>query len=124
MGNRILLYLGSALPLLWGVAHLVPTRSVLNGFGDITADNRRTLAMEWIGEGVTLIFLGLFVVVVTLIDSSTRQAKAVYALAFAMLNTLSLVSLLTGFKNRLIVFKLCPLIFTLSSLLILAGALA
>jgi hypothetical protein len=124
MGNRILLYLGSALPLLWGVAHLVPTRSVLNGFGDITADNRRTLAMEWIGEWVTLIFLGLFVVVVTLIDSSTRQAKAVYALAFAMLNTLSLVSLLTGFKNRLIVFKLCPLIFTLSSLLILAGALA
>lgn len=124
MGNRILLYLGSALPLLWGVAHLVPTRSVLNGFGDITADNRRIVAMEWIGEGVTLIFLGLFVLIVTLIDPTARQAKAVYALAFVMLNILSLVSLFTGFKNRFIAFKLCPLIFTLSSLLILAGALA
>ena len=124
MTGRILLYLGAAMPLIWGAAHLVPTRSVLRGFGDIGADNRRIAAMEWISEGVALIFLGFFVLVVTLIDPSTRQARAVYALAFAMLNTLSLVSLFTGFKNRFIAFKLCPLIFTLSSLLILAGALA
>lgn len=123
MTGRILLYLGAALPALWGAAHLFPTASVLRGFGGISADNRRIVAMEWIGEGVTLIFLGLFVLVVTLIDPATRQAEAVYAVAFLMLNTMSLVSLFTGFKNRLIVFKLCPVIFTLSSLLILAGAL-
>jgi hypothetical protein len=124
MTGRILLYLGAALPLLWGAAHLVPTRSILEGFGDSVPDNRRIVAMEWIGEGVALIFLGLFVFVVTLIDPSTLQARAVYAVAFVMLNTLSLVSLFTGFKNGFILFKLCPVIFTASSLLILAGALA
>ena len=124
MGNRILLTLGAALPLIWGIAHLAATRSVIHGFGDITPDNTRIVAMEWIGESVALIFLACFVLAVTLIDPSSRQAKAVYALAFAMLNVLSLVSLFTGFKNRFIAFKLCPVIFTVSSLLILAGALA
>lgn len=124
MGNRILLTLGAALPLVWGVAHLIPTRSVIHGFGDISSDNRRIVAMEWISEAVALIFLGCFVLAVTLIDPSTRQARAVYAVAFVMLNTLSLVSLFTGYKNSFIAFKLCPVIFTVSSLLILAGAMA
>ena len=58
MLNQILLYLGALLPLGWGIAHLSPTKAVVAGFGEISIDNRRIITMEWITEGVALIFLG------------------------------------------------------------------
>jgi len=119
--NPIFFYLAAFLVFAWGVAHLFPTKSVLRGFGEITADNRRIIAMEWIVEGAALIFIGLLVTAVTAVGHNSPVARTVYWLSFAMLNALSLISLFTGFKVRLIPFKLCPAIFTGSSLLILLG---
>jgi hypothetical protein len=62
--NSILLYLGAALTTLWGISHLFPTGNVVKGFGAISADNRHIITMEWINEGVTLIFTGVLVAVV------------------------------------------------------------
>jgi len=123
MINQVLLYLGAFFTLAWGVSHLFPTRSVVKGFGQISQDNRHILTMEWIVEGVCLIFIGLLVAVVTLIDRTGTASRAVYWIAFAELNVLSIVSLFTGFKVNFLPFKLCPLIFTTSSLLILLGSL-
>jgi hypothetical protein len=55
------LYLAGAVLGVWGVAHLFPTRNVVNGFGAITQDNRRVITMEWINEGATLIFIGVLI---------------------------------------------------------------
>ena len=123
MVSEILLYVGGFLPLAWGVAHLLPTRSVVAGFGDISQDNKRIITMEWVVEGVSLIFIGLLVVAVTFIDRSSSVAKVIYWLCFAELNVLSIVSLLTGFKVGFLPFKLCPVIFTGSSVLIILGSL-
>ena len=123
MVSEILLYVGGFLPLAWGVAHLFPTRSVVAGFGDISQDNKRIITMEWVVEGVSLIFIGLLVVAVTFIDRSSSVAKVIYWLCFAELNVLSIVSLLTGFKVGFLPFKLCPVIFTGSSVLIILGSL-
>ena len=79
--------------------------------------------MEWVVEGVSLIFIGLLVVAVTFIDRSSSVAKVIYWLCFAELNVLSIVSLLTGFKVGFLPFKLCPVIFTGSSVLIILGSL-
>jgi hypothetical protein len=121
MANRILLYAGSALILFWGVAHLFPTKSVVRGFGGISRDNKRIITMEWIIEGVSLIFIAAVVISVTLIDRSAAVSKAIYWLCFVVLNVLSVVSLMTGFKIRFLPFKLCPVIFTTASILILLG---
>ena len=121
MINQILLYLGSAVPLFWGIAHLFPTKSVVRGFGDISLDNQRIITMEWIIEGVSLIFIGVIVSLVTYIDHTAVISKTIYRASFIMLNTLSLISLMTGFKVRFLPFKLCPVIFTTSSVLILLG---
>ncbi|HOW81807.1 MAG TPA: hypothetical protein PK573_04555 [Spirochaetota bacterium] len=43
---------------------------------------------------------------------------------FFVLNVLSLVSLCTGFRIKYVPFRLCPVIFTASSVLILAGIYA
>jgi len=124
MTGSILLYIGSLLPLGWGIAHLFPTRAVVQAFGDISSDNRRIITMEWILEGVALIFVGLLVALVTFVDPTGTASRAVYWSAFGVLNIFSAVSLFTGFRNSFIAFRLCPLIFTGSSILVLAGALS
>jgi hypothetical protein len=121
MVNQVLLYIGSALVLFWGVAHLFPTKSVVRGFGGISSDNKRIIAMEWIIEGVSLIFIGAIIIAATFIDRTAVVSKAIYWLCFIMLNVLSVVSLITGFKIRFLPFKLCPVIFTTASILILLG---
>jgi hypothetical protein len=122
MTNQILLYLGSSFLFLWGAAHLFPTKSVVRGFGDISPDNRRIITMEWIIEGLALIFIGVVVASVTYFDYTSAISRTVYWLSFVMLNALSGVSLFTGFKVSFLPFKLCPIIFTRASVLIVAGS--
>lgn len=123
MVNQVLLYLGAAVTFVWGTAHLFPTRSVVTGFGEITRDNKRIITMEWIVEGISLMFIGILVAAVTSIDQSSIVSREVYWICFAELNVLSLVSLFTGFRIKFVAFRLCPVIFTGSSILILLGIL-
>jgi hypothetical protein len=119
----IFLYLGAFLTCAWGVAHLFPTRSVVKGCGQISQDNQNIITMEWIVEGVSLIFIGLLVAAVTTVDRSSTLSRVVYWVCCAELNVLSIVSWFTGFKVNFLPFKLCPVIFTGSSILILLGSL-
>ena len=118
-----LLYLGSGLTVLWGITHLIPTKNVVNDFGDISEDNRNIITMEWIVEGVSLIFIGVLVSVVTLVNPDTLVSQAVYIVSGIGLLLLALVAFFTGFKVDFFPFKLCPFILTISAGLILVGAL-
>ncbi len=120
MIDLVMLYLGAALTALWGIAHLFPTGSVVKGFGAISADNQRIITMEWIVEGVSLIFIGVLVASVTMIDPMSAVSKAVFLLSSIGLFVLAAVSLFTGFKVNFLPFKLCPFIFSASALLIIA----
>lgn len=122
MNGLIFIYAASILLIGWGTSHLIPTQSIVRNFGEISLDNRRTITMEWIIEGLTLIFIGILVALVTYVDHVSPISKIVYWCVFIMLNILSIVSLLTGFRNSFFAFKLCPFIFTGSSLLILIGS--
>jgi hypothetical protein len=121
MLNQTFFYAAAFFVFAWGVAHLFPTKGVVRDFGEISADNRRIIAMEWIVEGAALIFIGLLVAVVTAVDARSLPARAVYWLVIAMLNALSVISLFTGFRVNFLPFKLCPFIFSGSSLLVLLG---
>ena len=121
MTGLILIIMGAAITIIWGVAHLFPTKSVVKGFGDITADNKNIITMEWIVEGVSLIFIGIIVLGVSFIDATSNVAAFVYLFSAGVLIVLAIVSLLTGFKVNFLPFKLCPVLFTTSAILILAG---
>lgn len=123
MLNQIILYFAAFFPVVWGITHLFPTRSVVKGFGEISQDNRNIITMEWIIEGVTLIFIGLIMAVVTWIDISSTLSHTIYWICFIQLNVLSIISLFTGFRVNFLPFKLCPFIFSGSSFLILLGIL-
>ena len=121
MNGNFLLYLPAFLTAAWGVAHLFPTKNVVKGFGDISLDNQHVITMEWINEGAALIFIGVLTAVVTLVDPTSLVARTVYWLAIVMLNALSIISLFTGFNVNFLPYRLCPIIFTGSSILILLG---
>jgi hypothetical protein len=121
MNGEILIYIGAALPFLWGVSHLFPTRSIVRNFGDISPDNRNIIAMEWIVEGIALIFIGLLVFLVTIVESKSESSTVVYLVSACCLIVLAVVSIFTGFKINYLPFKLCPVIFTSSAILIMLG---
>ena len=121
MVNQILLYISSLLLIFWGIAHLFPTKSVVKEFGEISLDNKRIVTMEWINEGATLIFIGIIIAAVTYMDHTSTVSKTVYRISFLMLNAMSVISLFTGFKINFLPYKLCPAIFTGTSILIILG---
>ena len=123
MLNQVMLYLGSVFLLFWGIAHLFPTKSIVSGFGDISVDNQRIITMEWIIEGIALIFMGTINAIVTSIDHTSAISLAVYLCSVVVLIVLAVVSFLTGFKIRFLPFKLCPVIFSASAVLIILGGL-
>lgn len=121
MDVHLLIYIAAFLLTAWGVAHLLPTASIVRGFPPLSDDNRRILVMEWIGEGVTLVFIGVLLALVTTFDSDSAAAGVVYWTSAIGLNVLSIVSYFTGFRIRFLPFRLCPVIFTGSSLLVVTG---
>ena len=123
MFSQILIYSGSAFISFWGVAHLFPTRSVVSGFGEISVDNKRIITMEWIIEGIALIFIGSINAIVTAIDHTSSISLAIYLSSAVALIVFAFVSLLTGFKISFLPFKLCPVIFITSAVLIILGSL-
>ena len=119
--KKLMFYLAGIITLVWGIAHLLPTAGTVEGFGDISHDNRLIITMEWIVEGMALIFIGLLTMLVTYTDSQSRLAFRVYSLIIVMLLALSVLSLLTGFRVDFFPFKLCPLLFSVSAVLIGVG---
>ncbi len=118
----VLLYIASGMTGIWGIAHLFATRGVVAGFGELSADNGRIITMEWIVEGVALLTLGALVAAVTVAGSGGAAASAAYAVAVSALLVLAVVSLFTGFRIAFLPFRLCPLIFASSAVLIAIGA--
>ena len=123
MSMQILTYAASIILLGWGVAHLFPTRNIVRSFGEISADNKRIITMEWITEGVALVFIGFVVAATTYLDGTSIVSKVVYSSTVVVLCVLTVVSGFTGFRNSFIAFKLCPFVFIGSSILIIAGSL-
>ena len=77
--------------------------------------------MEWIVEGVSLIFIGIVVLGVSFIDISSDTVAFVFIASASALVVLAIVSLFTGFKVDFLPFRLCPVLFTTSAILILVG---
>ena len=79
------MYIGSIVILIWGIAHIIPTKSLVSGFGEITEDNRRNIKMEWVGEGLTLVFIGGLVQAIILLSRSQNAVAANVLKAFAVM---------------------------------------
>ncbi|MBN2412398.1 hypothetical protein JXQ31_11975 [candidate division KSB1 bacterium] len=123
MANTVFLYIGSIVITLWGIGHLYPTKAIVRGFGDISRDNRLIITMSWINEGLTLIFIGLLVLIITiLMDILNPVSILVIRAAAVFLVILSVVSLFTGVKTSIIPVKICPAVKTGCAILFILGS--
>jgi len=111
MVREIPLYVGAAAIFVWGVAHLMATRPIVHGFGPISLDNRRVIAMEWIVEGVALCGVGLLVSLVTILEGPDNPAAVItYRVLAGMLAVFAGITALTGSRTTVLPMKMCPFI--------------
>src|SRR5574341_714823 len=89
---------GALIAIGWGIAHVVPTRRVIAGFGPISLDNRRILTMEWIAEGLSLAFVGALALLVEL--AGAGSAVVVLRACAAMLLAMAALTAATGARTE------------------------
>lgn len=122
MIKEALAYVASALVFVWGIGHLIPTRSVVRGFGELTTDNRRIITMEWVAEGLTLCFLGVLAALVVLTDGFDHSVgRTVLRAIAAMLFVMAGLTAATGAKTSIGPMKACPIVKAIGSGLLLAA---
>ena len=123
MLNLVLIYVGSGVIFLWGVGHIIPTRTVVKDFGDISKDNRLIITMEWIAEGLTLCFIGILVALVTIFGGLENEVTQIVIRASAvMLVVLAFLSSATGARTSITPMRFCPRIKSGVALLFVLGA--
>jgi uncharacterized membrane protein YiaA len=116
-------YVGSIMILAWGIAHLMPTRSVVNGFGAISRDNRRIITMEWVAVGIAMVFIGVLNLVITASGQFLDPvALIVYRTSGIVLIALTVLSKLTGARTAIVPMKICPYVQMAAGILFLVGS--
>ena len=115
--------IAAGIVFLWGVSHIVPTKQVVAGFGNITQDNRRIITMEWVAEGLSFVFVAALIVAVTWSSSTLEAAEdLVYRVSSAFLITIGAWTAMTGARTGVIWFKACPVVMSISSGLLIAAS--
>jgi hypothetical protein len=123
MSTIALLYVGSIIVFLWGIGHLFPTRSIIEGFGNISEDNKKIITMEWIAEGLTLCFIGLLSLLLTIFSYLDGTGFYIGIMSSAgMLIIMAILSFLTGAKTSVLPMKICPYVKLTGALLLILGA--
>jgi hypothetical protein len=123
MTAQVLVYVGSAVLALWGLAHLLPTRAVVRGFGGISRDSALVLTMEWVAEGMTHLFVALLAVLVTAVAGVDASASVVvYRAAAVFLVAVAILTAATGARTPGVWYRVCPFLLTAVALLYVAGS--
>ena len=117
-----LAFAAGGLVFLWGVAHVIPTRQVVAGFGEIGRDNHLVLTMEWVAEALAMWLVAALVVAVA-VAGTGDTARLVYRVCGGFLMVLAAWTAATGARTPVIWFRLCPVVMTVSTGLLVAASL-
>ncbi len=105
----VLRVVGVVVLLLWGVAHILPLRSIVRGFGEVSASNRRIVVGLWLFEAMGLVFLAALVGLITYYGAfgDTLETTLVNA-AVGFLYASALLGALTKARTASVPMRLCP----------------
>jgi hypothetical protein len=121
--RELLAYFGSGVIVVWGIGHIIPTRSIVSGFGDLSVDNRRILTMEWVAEGLALCFIGVLAVLVVSVGGLAYPVGRVVLRALAgMLFVMAALTAATGARTPIGPIKACPIVKSIVAALYVASA--
>jgi hypothetical protein len=124
MLDIVLLCLGAGILFVWGVAHIIPTRSVVAGFGRLSEDNRINITMEWVAEGLALAFVGMLVALVTAAGGGSDPMGGIVVWAvLAFCVVMGAWTFIVGRRSSILPIRLCPLVLVVTAILLAAGNL-
>lgn len=121
--SALLAYIAAAMVAAWGVAHAIPTRQVVAGFGSITVDNRRVIVQEWLAEAFTMWGIAAIVIAMTAASGPAGTRAWVYRAAAGLLLALGTLTALTGARTPVVWFKICPVFMAGVAGLLVAASL-
>lgn len=125
MLDQLFMYAGSIVIMVWGIAHIIPTKAVVAGFGKLSPDNARIITMEWIAEGLTLVFIGALALAMTIfVGIGQPGAVVVYRGCALMLLVMAVLTLFTGARTKIIPIKICPWVKAIVAVLFTVGSIA
>ena len=106
-----------------GVAHIVSTKAVVTDFGAISEDNKRIITMESIAEGLTLCFLGVIGLLITILgDPESGVSRTVLWASGVMLLVMAMLTTMTGARTSILPYKICPAVKTIVAILFFLGS--
>jgi hypothetical protein len=122
-----LAYVAAGIVFLWGASHIIPTKQVVAGFGEISKDNRYIITMEWVAEGLSFMFVAALIAAVTWSGKTPEAAEdLVYRVSTGFLLAVGAWTAMTGAKTSgggAIWFKMCPVVMSVTSGLLIAASL-
>jgi hypothetical protein len=104
------------------VAHAIPVRQVVAGFGKIGTDSRRILVQEWLAEAFTMWGTAAMVIAVTASGGTDSTRASEYRAAAGLLLALGVLTALTGARTPVIWFRVCPVLLAGSAALLLVAS--
>jgi hypothetical protein len=114
-------YAGSVIIIAWGIAHIVRVTRVVAGFGILSADNQRIIAMEWVQKDSSLFYgnscIGCHISGGLASSASILVIRALAILLFVLAGRTAM----TGARTAIIPVKYCPLVKTACAVLFIAG---
>jgi hypothetical protein len=123
--SDVLAYVAAAMVFFWGLSHIIPTRQVVAGFGDISEDSRYIITMEWVAEGLSFMFVGVLLAVVAWAGAAPESAEdLIYRVVPGFLLTIGVWTAMTGARTGVIWFRMCPVVMTVASALLIGASLA
>ena len=124
MLDTMLFYIGAGILFVWGVAHIIPTRNVVAGFGPLSEDNRINITMEWVAEGLALAFVGALVTLLTAVGGADDPVGGIVVwavVAFCIL--MGGWTFIIGRRSSILPIRLCPLVLAVAAGLLVLGNL-
>ena len=121
MLNTILLYLGAALLVIWGIAHIIPTRNVVAGFGALSEDNRINITMEWVAEGLALAFVGVLWRWSPGRGGQRSGERVVVGAVAGFCIVMGGWTFIVGRHSTIVPIRLCPLVLAVAAVLLVLG---
>jgi hypothetical protein len=118
-----LAYAAGVVLIAWGTAHIVATRPVLALYGELSKENSRVWVMEWVAEGLTHIFVGVLVVVITALEGASASGSTVVYMSCAVFDLVLMVwTAATGARTPYVWYRICLAVLTaVAGLLIVAS---
>jgi len=123
MIRDILIYTGAFLTIAWGIIHSMPNKKIMAAIGKKNWEMQEIVFMEWILEGITLIFIGIIVLLVNAFGECPNIAcHIVFRASAAMLATMATWTLIIGAITSFRPLKICPFIKLIAGTMIFFGS--